>query len=106
MFLLFECSHLWEISLSPLSLSLCLSPSLYLTPRFGEYLGKMVPMIVKFCQTEDDELTEFCLQAFESFVRRCPRYVKKLQVPLSFTHWCVDRSCMIDQFTSALTLVV
>uniref|UniRef100_A0A0B7AHW9 TATA-binding protein interacting (TIP20) domain-containing protein n=1 Tax=Arion vulgaris TaxID=1028688 RepID=A0A0B7AHW9_9EUPU len=35
----------------------------------------MVPLIVKFCQTDDDELTEFCLQAFESFVRRCPKEV-------------------------------
>jgi len=43
--------------------------------RFGEYLDKMVPMIVKFCKTDDDELTEFCLQAFESFVRRCPKEV-------------------------------
>ncbi|XP_012944580.1 cullin-associated NEDD8-dissociated protein 1 [Aplysia californica] len=43
--------------------------------RFGEYLDKMVPLIVKFCKTDDDELTEFCLQAFESFVRRCPKEV-------------------------------
>lgn len=35
----------------------------------------MVPLIVKFCKTDDDELTEFCLQAFESFVRRCPKEV-------------------------------
>lgn len=43
--------------------------------RFGEYLEKMVPLIVHFCKTDDDELTEFCLQAFESFVRRCPKEV-------------------------------
>uniref|UniRef100_A0A2C9JF10 TATA-binding protein interacting (TIP20) domain-containing protein n=1 Tax=Biomphalaria glabrata TaxID=6526 RepID=A0A2C9JF10_BIOGL len=43
--------------------------------RFGEYLDKMVPLIVRFCKTDDDELTEFCLQAFESFVRRCPKEV-------------------------------
>lgn len=45
--------------------------------RFGDYLDKMVPMIVTFCKTDDDELTEFCLQAFESFVRRCPKEVSE-----------------------------
>ena len=43
--------------------------------RFGEHLEKMVPPIVKFCREEDDELREYCLQAFESFVRRCPKEI-------------------------------
>ncbi|XP_076457085.1 cullin-associated NEDD8-dissociated protein 1-like [Babylonia areolata] len=43
--------------------------------RFGEYLQSMVPLVVKYCQMEDDELREYCLQAFESFVRRCPKEV-------------------------------
>lgn len=43
--------------------------------RFGEHLQKMVPPIVKFCREEDDELREYCLQAFESFVRRCPKEI-------------------------------
>ncbi|XP_071144379.1 cullin-associated NEDD8-dissociated protein 1-like [Mytilus galloprovincialis] len=43
--------------------------------RFGEHLEKIVPPIMKFCQEEDDELREYCLQAFESFVRRCPKEI-------------------------------
>ncbi|KAK3087101.1 hypothetical protein FSP39_001721 [Pinctada imbricata] len=43
--------------------------------RFGEHLEKMVPPIVKFCREDDDELREYCLQAFESFVRRCPKEI-------------------------------
>ncbi|KAJ8260325.1 hypothetical protein GJAV_G00179670 [Gymnothorax javanicus] len=41
--------------------------------RVGEHLVKIVPMVVKFCNVEDDELREYCFQAFEAFVRRCPK---------------------------------
>jgi hypothetical protein len=34
-----------------------------------------MPHIIKFCRLEDDELREYCLQAFESFVRRCPKEI-------------------------------
>ncbi|XP_046577843.1 cullin-associated NEDD8-dissociated protein 1-like [Haliotis rubra] len=43
--------------------------------RFGEHLEKIIPLIVRFCKEDDDELREYCLQAFESFVRRCPKEV-------------------------------
>ncbi|XP_071804723.1 cullin-associated NEDD8-dissociated protein 1-like [Asterias amurensis] len=44
--------------------------------RVGEHLEKIMPLIVKFCRIdEDDELREYCIQAFESFVRRCPKEV-------------------------------
>ncbi|XP_040059897.2 cullin-associated NEDD8-dissociated protein 2 [Gasterosteus aculeatus] len=38
----------------------------------GEHLEKLIPMVVSFICVEDDELIEFCLQAFEAFIRRCP----------------------------------
>ncbi|NWR46442.1 CAND1 protein, partial [Regulus satrapa] len=41
----------------------------------GEYLEKIIPLVVKFCNVDDDELREYCIQAFESFVRRCPKEV-------------------------------
>uniref|UniRef100_A0A4W5R0C0 Cullin-associated and neddylation-dissociated 2 (putative) n=1 Tax=Hucho hucho TaxID=62062 RepID=A0A4W5R0C0_9TELE len=41
--------------------------------RVGEHLEKIIPMVVKFCSVEDDELREYCFQAFEAFVRRCPK---------------------------------
>ena len=43
--------------------------------RIGEHLERIVPLIVKFCQVEDDEVREYCIQAFESFVRRCPKQI-------------------------------
>ncbi|XP_030061343.1 cullin-associated NEDD8-dissociated protein 1 [Microcaecilia unicolor] len=43
--------------------------------RIGGYLEKIIPLIVKYCKVEDDELREYCFQAFESFVRRCPKEI-------------------------------
>ncbi len=44
--------------------------------RVGEHLERIVPLIVNFCRVrDDDELREYCLQAFESFVRRCPKQI-------------------------------
>ncbi|CAI5686621.1 cullin-associated NEDD8-dissociated protein 2 isoform X2 [Oreochromis aureus] len=41
--------------------------------RVGEHLEKLIPMVVKFTGVEDDELREYCFQAFEAFIRRCPK---------------------------------
>ncbi|XP_024063306.1 cullin-associated NEDD8-dissociated protein 1-like isoform X1 [Terrapene carolina triunguis] len=43
--------------------------------RTGEYLEKIIPLVVRYCNVEDDELREYCFQAFESFVRRCPKEI-------------------------------
>ncbi|XP_026534350.1 cullin-associated NEDD8-dissociated protein 1-like [Notechis scutatus] len=43
--------------------------------RIGDYLEKMIPLIIQYCNVEDDELREYCFQAFESFVRRCPKEI-------------------------------
>ena len=43
--------------------------------RVGEHLERIIPLVVTFCKVEDDELREYCLQAFESFVRRCPKEI-------------------------------
>ncbi|XP_058488198.1 cullin-associated NEDD8-dissociated protein 2 [Solea solea] len=41
--------------------------------RVGEHLEKLIPMVVKFTDVEDDELREYCFHAFEAFIRRCPK---------------------------------
>uniref|UniRef100_A0A8D3CSA6 TATA-binding protein interacting (TIP20) domain-containing protein n=1 Tax=Scophthalmus maximus TaxID=52904 RepID=A0A8D3CSA6_SCOMX len=41
--------------------------------RVGEHLEKLIPVVVKFTGVEDDELREYCFQAFEAFIRRCPK---------------------------------
>nr|XP_046241015.1 cullin-associated NEDD8-dissociated protein 2 isoform X3 [Scatophagus argus] len=41
--------------------------------RVGEHLEKLIPLVVKFTGAEDDELREYCFQAFEAFIRRCPK---------------------------------
>ncbi|KFP92120.1 Cullin-associated NEDD8-dissociated protein 1, partial [Apaloderma vittatum] len=50
--------------------------------RIGEHLEKIIPLIVQYCNVEDDELREYCFQAFESFVRRificCNRCPKEM----------------------------
>ncbi|NWX41658.1 CAND1 protein, partial [Steatornis caripensis] len=50
--------------------------------RIGEHLEKIIPLIVRYCNVEDDELREYCFQAFESFVRRificCDRCPKEI----------------------------
>ncbi|KAJ0069023.1 hypothetical protein NL108_015895, partial [Boleophthalmus pectinirostris] len=38
--------------------------------RVGEHLEKLIPMVVKLTSVEDDELREYCFQAFEAFIRR------------------------------------
>ena len=43
--------------------------------RIGEHLERIVPLVVYFCKMDDDELREYCIQAFESFVRRCPKEI-------------------------------
>lgn len=43
--------------------------------RFGEHLERVMPLVVEYCAVDDDELREYCLQAFESFVRRCPKEI-------------------------------
>ena len=52
--------------------------------RIGENLESIIPLIVFYCQCKDEELVEYSLQAFESFVRRCPKeitnYVKGVRI--------------------------
>lgn len=68
--------------------------------RVGEHMEKIIPLIVKFCEVEeDDELQEYCLQAFESFVRRCPReispYLHKI-IELCLKYLCYDPNYNYD----------
>ncbi|XP_075014647.1 cullin-associated NEDD8-dissociated protein 1-like isoform X5 [Calonectris borealis] len=58
--------------------------------RIGEHLEKIIPLIVQYCNVEDDELREYCFQAFESFVRRSVTlvlggFLSKRELPHS---WC------------------
>lgn len=43
--------------------------------RFGEQIERVMPLIVRYSNEDDDELREYCLQAFESFVYRCPKEI-------------------------------
>lgn len=52
------------------TLSFCISCIKSCMSSSGEHLEKIIPMVVKFCNMEDDELRENCFQAFEAFVRK------------------------------------
>lgn len=43
--------------------------------RIGQKLDSIVPLIVFYCSSSDEEIVEYSLQAFESFVRRCPKEI-------------------------------
>ncbi|VDN94136.1 unnamed protein product [Brugia pahangi] len=44
--------------------------------RFVKHMSRLVPVLVDYTvATEDDELRESCIQAFETFVYRCPREI-------------------------------
>ncbi|KAI5750482.1 hypothetical protein M8J76_015953 [Diaphorina citri] len=43
--------------------------------RFAEHIERVMPLILKYSREEDDELREFCLQACEAFVQRCPKEI-------------------------------
>ena len=52
--------------------------------RVGENLQNIIPLIDFYCQCKDEELVEYSLQAFESFIRRCPKeisnYIKQVLI--------------------------
>ncbi|XP_046614715.1 cullin-associated NEDD8-dissociated protein 1 [Neodiprion virginianus] len=57
--------------------------------RFGEQIERVMPFIVQYSNEDDDELREYCLQAFESFVYRCPNEItphinKIIEICLSY----------------------
>ncbi|XP_030163305.1 cullin-associated NEDD8-dissociated protein 2 [Lynx canadensis] len=41
--------------------------------RLGAHLDRLMPLVEEFCNLDDDELRESCLQAFEAFLRKCPK---------------------------------
>uniref|UniRef100_A0A023F571 Putative tata-binding protein-interacting protein n=3 Tax=Triatoma infestans TaxID=30076 RepID=A0A023F571_TRIIF len=43
--------------------------------RFGEHLERVMALVVSYSEQEDDELREFCLQACEAFVHKCPKEI-------------------------------
>lgn len=43
--------------------------------RLCGYIDRIMVLINEFSQQEDDELREFCNQACEAFVQRCPEAI-------------------------------
>lgn len=67
--------------------------------RIGEHLEKIMPLVVEYCKYDDDELREYCLQAFESFVRRCPKEISphvNTIVQVSLEYLCYDPNYNYD----------
>ncbi|KAG0260456.1 Cullin-associated NEDD8-dissociated protein 1 [Actinomortierella ambigua] len=51
-------------------------------PRFGKYIGRFAPLIIRHTDLDDDELRENAIQALESFVLRCPSEVSTFIEPI------------------------
>ncbi|XP_010860818.1 PREDICTED: cullin-associated NEDD8-dissociated protein 2 [Bison bison bison] len=49
------------------------SPTAIRTLIQWAHLDRLVPLVEEFCNLDDDELRESCLQAFEAFLRKCPK---------------------------------
>ncbi|XP_054718633.1 cullin-associated NEDD8-dissociated protein 1-like [Uloborus diversus] len=67
--------------------------------RFGEHLERVMPVIVQYCSVDDDELREYCLHAFESFVRRCPKEISphiQTIVKICLKYLCYDPNYNYD----------
>ncbi|KAK3870076.1 hypothetical protein Pcinc_024658 [Petrolisthes cinctipes] len=43
--------------------------------RFGEYLERVMPLVVQYVAVDDDELREYCISACEAFTLRCPKEI-------------------------------
>jgi len=53
--------------------------------RFGTHLDRAVPLAMDYCNTsgeEDYEIKEYCLQALESIVERCPQHARNFLEPI------------------------
>lgn len=44
--------------------------------RLCNHIDRVMTLLIKYSQQDDDELREFCLQACEAFVQRCPEAIK------------------------------
>lgn len=49
--------------------------------RLCNHINRIMILIQEFSQREDDELREFCNQACEAFVQRCPEAISA-HIPL------------------------
>lgn len=60
--------------------------------RVGDYLEKIIPMIIKYSSVnDDDELRETCIQTLESFICKCPKEVTPYVSQI--TTLCLDYLC-------------
>jgi cullin-associated NEDD8-dissociated protein 1 len=59
--------------------------------RFGLNLAAIIPVIVQYSSSSDDELKEYCVLAFESFVRKAP--IETTQFLSLITGICLKYLC-------------
>ncbi|XP_015114228.1 cullin-associated NEDD8-dissociated protein 1 [Diachasma alloeum] len=74
--------------------------------RFGEQIERVMPLIVQYSNEDDDELREYCLQAFEAFVYRCPKeitpHINKI-IDICLTYITYDPNYNYDDDVSDLS---
>ena len=58
-----------------------------------------MPLIIQFCRVDDDELREYCIQAFESFIRKCAKQMTPhigIVISICLEYLCYDPNYNYD----------
>ncbi|KAK4337023.1 hypothetical protein RND71_043999 [Anisodus tanguticus] len=68
--------------------------------KLGNHLEKMIPMIINLSSYNDDELKEYCIQAFDAFIRKAPKEITQyvpLIIEISLKYLCHDPNYNYDE---------
>ena len=67
--------------------------------RFGDHVERVVPLVLKYAQVEDDELREHCLQACENMVYKCGKEITP-HIPT------ITKLCLVNHYLHILLFIV
>lgn len=63
--------------------------------RLNNHLDRAMTMLAEYSNQEDDELREYCLQAYEAFVYRCPEAIAP-HIPIVSRYTSTILNCLFQ----------